>query len=268
RHATRNATPRHVLRLAVAGSAPVSTTTLERSAAITRERLRLLGVRGARVRVEGRELVVSLPRAPAKRLVAALTERGRLALYDLEPSLAPPSRTPSGGIRAFASLRQLLRGGKVPPDRTVVTCGKSGDRYCPGVAEEPRRTYYYLFKRGSPSSELTGADLKAGGTRPDLDENGSPEVVLEFTSSGGEKFRRITQAEYLRGRALNAPQHFAVVFDDDIKSSPQIDYTDPALTQGISGGARITGIGSLREAKALGTVLESGALPVKLVRLR
>ena len=40
---------------------------------------------------------------------------------------APPSRTPSGGIRAFASLRQLLRGGQVPPDRTVVTCGKSGE---------------------------------------------------------------------------------------------------------------------------------------------
>ena len=54
---------------------------------------------------------------------------------------------------------------------------------------------------------------------------------------------------------------FAIVLDGDIKSWPQIDYTDPSLANGISGGGQITNIGKYGEAKDLAIVLQTGALP-------
>ena len=54
---------------------------------------------------------------------------------------------------------------------------------------------------------------------------------------------------------------FAIVLDRDIKSWPQIDYTDPSLSNGISGGGQITNIGKYGEAKDLAIVLQTGALP-------
>ncbi len=52
-------------------------------------------------------------------------------------------------------------------------------------------------------------------------------------------------------------QHFAIVLDDDIKAFPQIDPTDPTLSEGIAGGGEITGA-TLAEAKGLALVLRSG----------
>jgi SecD/SecF fusion protein len=54
---------------------------------------------------------------------------------------------------------------------------------------------------------------------------------------------------------------FAIVLDRDIKSWPQIDYTDASLSNGISGGGQITNIGKYGEAKDLAIVLQTGALP-------
>src|SRR5439155_1335199 len=64
---------------------------------------------------------------------------------------------------------------------------------------------------------------------------------------------KITRDEWLRGKLQNSPQHFAIVLDGEIRSFPQIDYTDSSLSDGIDpiNGAQITGIGSLREAKDL-----------------
>ena len=71
----------------------------------------------------------------------------------------------------------------------------------------------------------------------------------------------------MRGKLRNAPQHFAIVLDREIRSWPQIDYTDGALAGGISGNAQITGIGDIQEAKDLALVLQTGALPVEFVTL-
>ena len=159
----------------------------------------------------------------------------------------------------------------VPQNQVVITCGQKGDRFCPGVNQAPTQTYYYLFKHtsstsgGGPFPQMTGADLSLGGIRADQDENGNPEVLLSFTDKGGGKFQKITKEEYQRGQLNQSPQHFAIVLDGDIKSFPQIDYTDPNLSDGISGGGRITGIGSFSEANDLALVLQTGALPVNFV---
>ena len=188
-----------------------------------------------------------------------------------------------------AALKKL--GGKLPenrelfavPDGTVViTCGSSDPDQataliCPGgqggSGASPERTNYYLFKYLPPDiPQMTGGDLKLSGTRADFDTSpgggGQPIVTMEFTGSGSDKFEKITRDEWIRGKLRNAPQHFAIVLDREIRTFPQIDYTDSTLSGGIGGGrAQIEGLDSLQEAKDIAIVLQTGALPVKFETL-
>ncbi len=159
----------------------------------------------------------------------------------------------------------------VPKGTVVISCGTDAV-VCPGVGTAPTTTTWYLFKsdpdnKEKPVPELGGADLKLSGTRADLDPSQGPVVLMEFTGAGSKKFQGITRGLYQRGNLLGAPQHFAIVLDREIKSFPQIDYTDSTLANGISGNAQITGIGSFKEAKDLALVLQTGSLPYKFTTL-
>ncbi len=156
----------------------------------------------------------------------------------------------------------------------VANCTPTNANPCPGNAAVGQ-TYYYLF-RYDPTNpnearrvpEMTGAELKSSGTQADFDPTtGEPIVTLAFTSKGSKIFQRITRELYVRGRLWRTPQQFAIVLDREIKSFPQIDYTDPSLANGISGGGRITNIGSSGEAKNLAIVLQTGALPYDFKQL-
>jgi len=175
-------------------------------------------------------------------------------------------------------------GGKLPPNRqifavphgmVVVTCG-AGAVVCPGAGGNgvpPTRTWYYLFKYQPPDiPQMTGEDLKLSGTRADFDTSpgntGQPIVTMEFTGKGSKNFERITRDEWIRGKLRQQPQHFAIVLDREIKTFPQIDFTDSSLSGGIGGGrAQIQGLNSFQEAKDIALVLQTGALPVKFVTL-
>jgi SecD/SecF fusion protein len=169
--------------------------------------------------------------------------------------------------------RQLFR---VPEGMVLITCGESAV-VCPGGTQgsgvPPTRDYYYLFKYDPPNiPHMTGEDLKLDGTRADFDTSpgggGLPIVTMEFTGEGADKFEAITSAEYTRGRLANAPQHFAIVLDREIRTFPQIDYNDPGLAGGISGGrAQIEGLEGIDEAQDIAIVLQTGALPVKFETL-
>jgi SecD/SecF fusion protein len=168
----------------------------------------------------------------------------------------------------------------VPENMIVLTCGPN-EVVCPGDGGQgggntiappaPGTSYYYLFKHDKEAEaipdvkgipQMTGSDLKLSGTRQDFDPStNEPVVLMQFTGSGSDKFRRVTSEEYNRGRNRNEPQHFAIVLDREIRSFPQIDYTKSDLAGGISGNAEISGIKSLREAKDLALVLQTGALP-------
>ena len=154
-----------------------------------------------------------------------------------------------------------------PNGTVVISCGVQAV-VCPGVGT-PTGNSYYLFKYDPPDvPQMTGGDLKLSGTRQDFDTTtNQPIVSLQFTNKGSDRFQEITRSEYVRGKLRNAPQHFAIVLDREIRSWPQIDYTDGALAGGISGNAQITGIGDIQEAKDLALVLQTGALPVEFVTL-
>src|SRR3954453_8239058 len=155
-----------------------------------------------------------------------------------------------------------------PNGTVVISCGVQA-QICPGLGSTPTGNSYYLFKYEPPSvPQMTGADLNLSGTRQDFDPtSNSPVVLLDFTNKGSDRFQEIMRDEYVRGKLRNAPQHFAIVLDREIRSWPQIDYTDGSLSGGISGNAQITGIGSVKEAKDIALVLQTGALPVEFVTL-
>jgi SecD/SecF fusion protein len=184
-------------------------------------------------------------------------------------SEADALRKSGGKLPAGRELRA------VPEGMVVITCGRSAV-VCPGGPQgsgvPPDRTYYYLFKYDPPNvPQMTGEDLKLSGTRADFDtspgRSGQPIVTMEFTGRGSDKFERITRDEWIRGKLRQQPQHFAIVLDREIRTFPQIDFTDSTLSGGISGGARIEGLESFQEAKEIALVLQTGALPVKFETL-
>ena len=175
---------------------------------------------------------------------------------------------------------------KVPAERQPVWCLDKPLGNCPGAGQNGTSKdskYWYLFKL---PPALTGKDLVESGITADVDQTtGLPIVTLQFTGKGSDAFRRITEAEYNRGRvnAGSAGQlnptgpnsqniiatyagHNAIVLDGQLKSTPYIDYTDPSLSQGIVGNAQITEP-SAGAASKTALVLQSGSLPYSFKQL-
>jgi SecD/SecF fusion protein len=188
----------------------------------------------------------------AKKLVVAGPLPARAALLKKRGGTVP------AGFRVFA----------VPQNTIVISCGPK-EVVCPGTGGSPPASLYYLFKHEPPKvPELTGNDLKLSGTRADLDPNSNqPIVLMQFTGKGGKQFHEITRQEAFRGKLKRSPQHFAIVLDGEIKSFPQIDYSQ--YPDGIDpiNGAQITGLRDFKEAKDIALVLQTGALPVKFVQI-
>ncbi|HEY2939172.1 MAG TPA: protein translocase subunit SecD [Gaiellaceae bacterium] len=178
----------------------------------------------------------------------------------------------------------------VPARETVISC--DGTTGCPGVQQLTPATYYYLFKFDPENSqhavpEATGADLKLSAIQADIGTQpgqGNAVVRLGFTGEGAKKFHEITRAEAQRGAAAAAAagqggssdintvsrfaQHFAIVLDGELKSTPYIDYKqNPDGIDPTGTGAEISNIKTIGEAKDLALVLQTGALPVKFEQI-
>jgi len=197
------------------------------------------------------------------------------------------------------NLTQLLlpyKGGNKPPGTEVlkvpagtqpVFCKGAGN--CRGAGTNGTSKtgeYWYLFKL---PPALTGSDLVESGITSDVDpQSGLPIVTLQFTGKGSDAFKRITEAEYQRGRVnggqagqLN-PQgdpntqqsiinqyagHNAIVLDGQLVQTPYIDYTDSSLSLGIAGStAQITEPTS-SAASHTALLLQSGSLPYSFKQL-
>ena len=121
---------------------------------------------------------------------------------------------------------------------------------------------------------LTGADVKnptqsfdegSGGT-------GAPNVTFGFTGHGKSVFERVTKEIAHRGQEAQLPgvgkeaaqQHFAVVLDEQLITTPSIDYTKYPEGIDASTGSEISGGFTISSAQELASELQSGALPIKL----
>jgi SecD/SecF fusion protein len=216
---------------------------------------------------------------PAQTLAQLKHDPAVRALKPLKPAVAKAkakgkTATPLKTTPGFPTGYEMLT---VPAKRVVVTCNAQTSVVCPGpqggIQPVTGTTYYYLFKHdpnaANPVPQMTGKDLKLKGTRQDFDPStGQPIVTMQFTGHGNHVFHDITRQEAVRGQALGAPQHFAIVLDNELRSFPQIDYSKyPDGIDPTAGGAEITGLASLTEAKNLALVLQTGALPVKFITI-
>ncbi|HMD51648.1 MAG TPA: protein translocase subunit SecD [Solirubrobacteraceae bacterium] len=138
------------------------------------------------------------------------------------------------------------------------------------VINESPNSWYVL----NDNPVLTGADVT--NPQQSFDEgaggNGAPNVTFGFTSHGKSVFEKVTKEIAHRGQEAQLPgvgkeaalQHFAVVLDGQLITTPSIDYTKYPEGIDASTGSEISGGFTITSAQNLASELQSGALPIKL----
>ncbi|WP_435847633.1 protein translocase subunit SecD [Streptomyces fumanus] len=128
----------------------------------------------------------------------------------------------------------------------------AGERTLPDESGEPLRL--------KPAA-LTGRHVKGADARFDQQSGAGWHVTVDFTGGGRDRWTRIT-AQAACHPAGDPRRRVAIVLDDKIISSPQVD---PSVTcgTGIPGGStQITGSFDDTEARELALLISGGALPV------
>jgi SecD/SecF fusion protein len=116
-----------------------------------------------------------------------------------------------------------------------------------------------LLRLGPPA--ITGQGVKSAQASLDQDNLGVWYVSIDFRGNGGKAWKDVT------AKAACAPmgdpkRRVAIVLDNKVISSPQVNG-DVACGVGIAGGStRITGRFTQQEASDLAALIQGGALPV------
>ena len=243
---------------------PPSSAQLDQTIGILNRRVNGLGVTESAIQKQGTDQVsVALP--GIKNTQQALSVIGKTA--QLEFYYDDPRHRPVGPVATKeAALKELKRqGASQAAIDQLSTSGTYDNKYSLVEAKAG------VFGNNSPAwfvyarpPAMTG-DAISGARAGFTGQTNKPNVLIDFTSAGSQKFQEITRQLYRTGLLKNQPQTFAIVLDNEMNSDPQIDYTDPSLRDGISGGAEISGGNmTIQESKDLALVLNIGALPVRL----
>ncbi|HEV7528915.1 MAG TPA: protein translocase subunit SecD [Solirubrobacteraceae bacterium] len=194
--------------------------------------------------------------------------------YLLEPAHEKVLRGPEETEKSLYTDYKVPPGAKTKAVRvspgTVLVQARPVESASGKVTQKSPNSWYVI----KDNPVLTGADVK--NPRQSFDEGGggtgAPNVTFEFTGHGKSVFQNVTKEIAHRGQEAQLPgvgkeaaqQHFAVVLDGQLITTPSIDYTkypegiDAATGSQISGGFTIT------SAQELAQELQSGALPIKL----
>ncbi len=119
---------------------------------------------------------------------------------------------------------------------------------------------------------LSGGDI-TNPTQSNDEATGQPDVTFGFSSRGKGVFERVTKEIAHRGQEAQLPgishegalQHFAVVLDGQLITTPSIDFNKYPEGIDASTGSEISGGFTITSAQNLANELQSGALPIKLV---
>ena len=244
------------------GSAPTQAQ-LDQTVGILDRRVNGLGVTESQIQKQGSDQIsVALPGIKnAEQALAVIGKTAQLQFFKDDSASRPVGPVSS----KEAALKELSSQGvsKAEIDQ-LRTEGTSKDY---ALVQSPADTVnnvpeqWYVYKL---PPAMTGAAVKSARAGFN-NQTGKPNVLIDFTANGSKQFQDITRELYRTGLLKQTPQTFAIVLDNVMESDPMIDYTDPTLRDGISGGAEISG-GNMttQEAKDLAFVLNTGALPVKL----
>ena len=204
----------------------------DRAVEVLRRRVDALGVSEPTLTRSGeRRIIVELPGVQDPREAAAVI--GRTAQLSFHPVLGVEPATDAAPASPSPAARN---GERVLPD-------ESGQRIRLGAAA------------------LTGEGVDGATAETDPQGLGGWFVTVDFKGSGGQAWERLT------GTAACAPlgdptRRVAIMLDDQVISSPQVDPSVPCDV-GITGGStQITGSFTVEEAKDLAVLIRGGALPV------
>jgi protein-export membrane protein SecD len=244
------------------GKAP-SSAELDQTIGILDRRVNGLGVTESAIQKQGTDQIsVSLPGVKdAQQALELIGKTAQLEFYKDDPQSRPvgPVATKE------EALKQLKRQGASQAEIDQLSAEGNTDKYAlvvqPADPATSQPEQWYVFKR---PPALTGEAI-SGARAGFSGQNNKPNVLIDFHPDGSKKFQEITRELYRTGLLKNTPQTFAIVLDNVMESDPMIDYTDPGLRDGISGGAEISGGNmAIKESQDLAFVLKTGALPVKL----
>src|SRR5699024_6429357 len=108
---------------------------------------------------------------------------------------------------------------------------------------------------------ITGEEVSGSDPGNDPSQGTGWFVTVDFQDEGGPKWRQLT-AEAACAPPGDPRRRVAIVLDDEVISSPQVDPS-VQCNVGIAGGStQITGDFTSEEAKNLAILIEGGALPV------
>jgi SecD/SecF fusion protein len=157
---------------------------------------------------------------------------------------------------------------KVPAGTIVVSEQPSDEKGRPIEGIEHAGWYALRDRPALSGKEITNPEAK--------NQELGPAVTFEFTDSGREAFQEVTRRIAQRGQARaigpaageeaeRLSGHFAVILDNEVKTTPIINFAENP--DGIDGrtGAQISGgFNNLEEAQDIATFLQIGALPINL----
>ncbi|MDP9049010.1 MAG: protein translocase subunit SecDF [Bacteroidota bacterium] len=110
---------------------------------------------------------------------------------------------------------------------------------------------YAIKLSGADNGPVLAGDV-INDAHNDVDQKGSPEVIMVMNTDGAQKWSNVTAAA---AADPNNKQSVAIVLDDNVYSAPVVQNT-------ISGGvSSISGNFTVEEAKDLANVLKAGRLP-------
>ncbi|MEU4981567.1 protein translocase subunit SecD [Streptomyces sp. NPDC021969] len=129
---------------------------------------------------------------------------------------------------------------------------KDGERVLPDESGQSLRL---------KDATLTGQDVKGADARFDQQGGAGWHVTVDFKDAGSDRWAKVT-GEAACHPAGDPQRRVAIVLDDKIISSPQVDPS-VACGAGITGGStQITGSFDDAEARELALLVKGGALPV------
>ncbi|WP_372791164.1 protein translocase subunit SecD, partial [Paraconexibacter sp.] len=155
---------------------------------------------------------------------------------------------------------------RVVREGTVIVRGEQPE----GDNDTERDCYYVL----NDNFALRGTDIKNPEQQFDSGPGGTgqPNVTFEFSDKGRQIWQDVTreiaergQANFLPGQdPVAAAQHFAIVLDGEVISTPYIDFQRNPDGIDARTGSEISGGFTIKSAQRLANLLKTGALPVKL----
>jgi SecD/SecF fusion protein len=192
--------------------------------------------------------------------------------YLLEPRhekvLAGPEETEQNLFTEKKFKDPNVKAVRVNPG-TVLVRARAIENAAGAVLNNSPNSYYVL----KDDPVLKGADIKDPAQSFDEGAGSAPDVTFDFTAQGKNVFERVTKEIAHRGQEAQLPgvskdaaeQHFAIVLDEQLITTPSIDYTNYPEGIDASNGSQISGGFTIAAARELADELKSGELPLRLI---